>query len=29
VNADRYFARPAPSIADGVEQLAAIFHGTL
>ncbi len=29
VNADRYFARPAPSIADGVEQLAAIFHGSL
>ena len=29
VNADRYFARPAPSIADGVEQLAAIFHGGL
>ena len=29
VNADRYFARPAPSIADGVEQLAEIFHGTL
>jgi iron complex transport system substrate-binding protein len=27
VNADRYFARPAPSIADGVEQLAKIFHG--
>ena len=26
VNADRYFARPAPSIADGVEQLARIFH---
>jgi iron complex transport system substrate-binding protein len=27
VNADRFFARPAPSIADGVEQLAEIFHG--
>jgi len=27
VNADRFFARPAPSIADGVEQLAKIFHG--
>ena len=27
VNADRFFARPAPSIADGVEQLARIFHG--
>ena len=26
VNADRFFARPAPSIADGVEQLAKIFH---
>ncbi|MEY3413984.1 MAG: hypothetical protein RJA79_859 [Actinomycetota bacterium] len=26
VNADRFFARPAPSIADGVEQLARIFH---
>jgi len=26
VNADRFFARPAPSIADGVEQLAIIFH---
>ncbi len=25
-NADRFFARPAPSIADGVEQLAKIFH---
>ena len=28
VNADRFFARPAPSIADGVEQLAQIFHNT-
>lgn len=28
VDADRYFARPAPSIADGVEQLAEIFHFT-
>lgn len=27
VNADRFFARPAPSIADGIEQLAKIFHG--
>ncbi|MGA0064353.1 MAG: cobalamin-binding protein [Ilumatobacteraceae bacterium] len=27
VNADRYFARPAPSIADGVEQLGFILHG--
>ncbi|PHX93306.1 MAG: cobalamin-binding protein [Acidimicrobium sp.] len=27
VNADRFFARPAPSIADGVKQLAEIFHG--
>ena len=26
VNADRFFARPAPSIADGIEQLAKIFH---
>ncbi len=26
VNADRFFARPAQSIADGVEQLAKIFH---
>ena len=26
VDADRFFARPAPSIADGVEQLAKIFH---
>ena len=27
VNADRFFARPAPSIADGVEQLGFMFHG--
>jgi iron complex transport system substrate-binding protein len=27
VNADRFFARPAPSIADGVEQLGFILHG--
>lgn len=27
VNADKFFARPAPSIADGIEQLAKIFHG--
>ena len=27
VNADRFFARPAPSIADCIEQLAKIFHG--
>jgi iron complex transport system substrate-binding protein len=27
VNADRYFARPAPSIADGVEQLGSLLHG--
>jgi len=27
VDADRYFVRPAPSIAEGVELLAAIFHG--
>ena len=27
VNADRFFARPAPSIADSIEQLAKIFHG--
>jgi iron complex transport system substrate-binding protein len=26
VNADRYFARPAPSIADGVEILAGLLH---
>lgn len=26
VNADRFFARPAPSIADGVEQLGFILH---
>jgi iron complex transport system substrate-binding protein len=26
VNADRFFARPAPSIADGVEQLFRILH---
>jgi len=27
VDADRYFVRPAPSLADGVEILARIFHG--
>ena len=27
VNADRFFARPSPAIATGVEQLAEIFHG--
>jgi len=27
VDADRFFARPAPSIADGVEQLGAHLHG--
>lgn len=27
VDADRYFVRPSPSLADGVEQLAVIFHG--
>lgn len=27
VDADRYFVRPAPSIAEGVELLARIFHG--
>lgn len=27
VDADRYFVRPAPSIAEGVELLAGIFHG--
>lgn len=27
VNADRYFARPAPSLADGVEQLGLLLHG--
>ena len=27
VDADRYFVRPAPSLAEGVELLAAIFHG--
>jgi iron complex transport system substrate-binding protein len=27
VNADRYFVRPAPSLARGVEILARIFHG--
>jgi iron complex transport system substrate-binding protein len=27
VDADRYFVRPSPSLADGVEQLAEIFHG--
>jgi len=26
VNSDRYFARPAPSIADGVEILAGLLH---
>ena len=27
VDADRYFVRPTPSLADGVEILARIFHG--
>jgi iron complex transport system substrate-binding protein len=27
VDADRYFVRPAPSLARGVEILARIFHG--
>lgn len=27
VDADRYFVRPAPSLAEGVEVLARIFHG--
>jgi iron complex transport system substrate-binding protein len=27
VDADRYFVRPSPSLAEGVEQLARIFHG--
>jgi len=27
VDADRYFVRPAPSLAEGVELLAGIFHG--
>lgn len=27
VDADRYFVRPSPSIAEGVEMLARIFHG--
>jgi iron complex transport system substrate-binding protein len=27
VDADRYFVRPAPSMAQGVELLAGIFHG--
>jgi ABC-type Fe3+-hydroxamate transport system substrate-binding protein len=27
VDADRYFVRPSPSLARGVEILARIFHG--
>lgn len=27
VDADRYFVRPAPSVARGIEMLAGIFHG--